>query len=232
LNCIGVSEKNIMQPEQYEAWYATQRGAWIGEEEYRLIASLLAPNPSDTLLDVGCGTGYFTRRFATGVAERNVLGADTDLNMLRFAEGHSAHNIGFVASDARRLPFRDGSFDLVVSVTALCFIREEQQALREMLRVARRRVVLGLLNRHSLLYLAKGWCGGRGTYRGARWHTPAEALRLFDGLPVRHAGLGTAIVMPGGRHWSRRLEPLLRRGLPGCGAFIAVAADVLPDLRQ
>lgn len=31
-----------MQPEQYEAWYATQRGAWIGNEEYRLIASLLA----------------------------------------------------------------------------------------------------------------------------------------------------------------------------------------------
>jgi len=32
-----------MRPEQYEAWYATQRGAWIGDEEYRLIASLLAP---------------------------------------------------------------------------------------------------------------------------------------------------------------------------------------------
>lgn len=220
-----------MQPEQYEAWYTTQRGAWIGEEEYRLLASLLAPNPSETLLDVGCGTGYFTRRFATDAAERNVFGTDIDLNMLRFAGGHSAHGIGFVASDACQLPFRDKSFDLVVSVTALCFIREEQQALREMLRVARRRVVLGLLNRHSLLYLAKGRYGGRGAYRGARWHTPTEALRLFDGLPVLHAGVGTAIVMPGGKHWSRRLEPLLRRWLPGCGAFIAVAADMPPDLR-
>lgn len=215
-----------MQPEQYEAWYATQRGAWIGEEEYRLLASLLAPKPSDTLLDVGCGTGYFTRRFTTDAAEQNVLGTDIDLNMLRFAGGHSAHNIGFVAADACRLPFRDGSFDLVVSITALCFIREEKQALREMLRVARRRVVLGLLNRHSLLYLDKGRCGGRGAYHGARWHTPTEALHLFDGLPVFHTGLGTAIVMPGGKHWSQRLEPLLRRWLPGCGAFIAVAADV------
>ena len=142
-----------MQPEQYEAWYATQRGAWIGEEEHCLIASLLAPHPSETLLDVGCGTGYFTRRFATDAAERNVFGVDIDLNMLRFAGGHSGHSIGFVAADARRLPFRDSSFDLVVSITALCFIREEQQALREMLRVARRRVVLGLLNRHSLHYI-------------------------------------------------------------------------------
>jgi ubiquinone/menaquinone biosynthesis C-methylase UbiE len=220
-----------MQPEQYDAWYATQRGAWIGEEEYRLLASLLAPNPSETLLDVGCGTGYFTRRFATDAADGNVVGADIDLNMLRFADGYSEHSIGFVASDACQLPFRDKSFDLVVSVTALCFIHEEQQALREMLRVARRRVVLGLLNRHSLLYLAKGRNGGRGAYRGARWHTPAEALRLFEGLPVLHEGLGTAIVMSGSKHWSRRLEPLLRRWLPGCGAFIAVAADVLPGLR-
>lgn len=221
-----------MQPKQYEAWYTTRRGAWIGEEEYRLIASLLAPRPSETLLDVGCGTGYFMRRFAANTADGNIVGADVDLNMLRFAAGHSARSIGFVAADACRLPFRDGSFDLVVSITALCFIREEKQALREMLRVARRRVVLGLLNRHSLLYLAKGSCGSRGGYRGAHWHTPAEALRLFDGLPVRHAGLGTAIAMSSGKRWSRRMEPLLRRWLPGCGAFIAIAADVLQDRRQ
>lgn len=221
-----------MLPEQYEAWYATQSGAWIGEGEYRLIASLLAPSPSETLLDVGCGTGYFTRRLATDGADGYVVGTDIDPDMLRFADRHSAHSIDFVEADALKLPFRDRSFDLVVSVTALCFIREEQQALREMLRVARRRVVLGLLNRHSLLYLAKGRCGGRSAYHGARWHTPAEALRLFDGLPVLHACLGTAIVMSGCKHCGRRLEPLLRRWLPGCGAFIAVAADVLPDPHQ
>ena len=218
-----------MTPEQYEAWYATQRGAWIGGEEYRLLASLLAPHPSETLLDVGCGTGYFTRQFATDAAEPKVIGADIDPDMLRFADGHSDRSIGFVAADARQLPFRDRSFDLVVSVTALCFIQDEKQALSEMLRVARRRVVLGLLNRHSLLYLAKGGRGSRGAYHGAHWHTPAEALHLFDGMPVRHTGLGTVIVMPGGKRWSRRLEPTLRRWLPGCGAFIAVAADVLQD---
>lgn len=217
-----------MQPEQYEAWYATQRGSWIGEEEYRLLASMLAPNPGETLLDVGCGTGYFTRRFATDSTDGEVFGTDIDLNMLRFADEHSAHSIDFVAADALQLPFCDSSFDLVVSVTALCFIQDEKQALREMLRVARRRVVLGLLNRHSLLYLAKGRCGGWGAYHGARWHTPAEALSLFDGLQGRHACLGTAIAMHGSKRWSRRMEPLLHRWLPGCGAFIAVAADVWP----
>ena len=126
-----------MQPERYEAWYTTRRGAWIGEEEYRLIASLLARRPGETLLDAGCGTGYFTRRFAADVADGNVVGTDIDFDMLRFAAGHS-RGIGFAAADARRLPFPDDSFDLVVSITALCFIREERLALREMLRVARR----------------------------------------------------------------------------------------------
>jgi SAM-dependent methyltransferase len=221
-----------MQPQQYDAWYKTQRGAWIGEQEYRLIASLLAPRANETLLDVGCGTGYFTRRFAATAAEGKVVGADIDVNTLRFAAGHSTHGISFVAADARHLPFRDGSFDVVVGITSLCFIREEKQALREMLRVSRRRVVLGLLNRHSLLYLAKGRRGGRGAYQGARWHTPAEALRLFDAMPARNAKLASAIMLPGGKYWSRRLEPLLRRGLPGCGAFIAVGADVVQDHRQ
>ena len=32
-----------MQPEQYEAWYTTPRGTWIGEEEYRLLDAMLAP---------------------------------------------------------------------------------------------------------------------------------------------------------------------------------------------
>jgi len=217
-----------MRPEQYDAWYGTRRGAWIGEQEYRLLRSLADLHAGETLLDVGCGTGWFTRRFAADAAGL-VVGADVDLDTLRFADRHSPPGIGYLAADAHRLPFCDGSFDLVISVAALCFVRDETQALAEMLRVARRRVVLGLLNRHSLLYLAKGRGGGRGGYRGARWHTLAETLRLFDGMPARRTGAGTAIATSGGTRWSRCLEPRLLRWLPSSGAFIAAAADVSPQ---
>lgn len=50
-----------MTPEQYDAWYDTSRGCWIGETEYQLIRRLLDPHPGESLLDVGCGTGWFTR---------------------------------------------------------------------------------------------------------------------------------------------------------------------------
>jgi SAM-dependent methyltransferase len=126
-----------MDAAQYDAWYATPRGSWIGETEYRLLCQLLTPKPGDTLLDIGCGTGYFTRRFASEGFD--VTGVDPDPRMLEFASAHRTAAESYVLADARSLPFPDGAFDLCVSVTALCFIREESRALAEMQRVARRR---------------------------------------------------------------------------------------------
>lgn len=217
-----------MQPEQYEAWYATPRGAWIGEEEYRLLQVLLAPRFGETVLDVGCGTGHFTRRFSDNAAVGWTVGADIDFAAARFAAARG--KAAYLVADGRCLPFADRSFDLVISVTALCFMRDARRALMEMLRVARRRVALGLLNRHSLLWFAKGRDGGRGTYRGAHWHTRREVERLFAGPPARNLTLRTAIMLPGGGRLARWAEPGLERAAPCCGAFLAAAADVLPEL--
>lgn len=217
-----------MQPEQYEAWYTTPRGAWIGEEEYRLLQALLAPRSGETVLDVGCGTGHFTRCFSESTTIGWAVGADIDFGMARFAAGRG--KAAYLAADGQCLPFADRSFDLVISVTALCFMRDARRALAEMLRVARRRVALGLLNRHSLLWFAKGRHGGRGAYRGAHWHTRREAKQLFAGQPARNLTLRTAIMLPdGGRlaHWA---ESHLERATPCCGAFLAAAADAAPAL--
>ncbi len=211
-----------MSPEQYDAWYDTPRGAWIGGIEYAQLHALLAPRKGETLLDVGCGTGYFTRRFAGTAA----IGADRDIAALRHAAGKGG--AAYVAADGRRLPFADRSFDLVIGVASLCFMADARRALAEMLRVARRRVALGLLNRRSLLWLDKGRGGGRGAYRGAHWHTRREVLDLFAGQPAGALTLRSAIVLPGGGACSRGLEPWLSRLLPACGAFMAVAADAVP----
>ncbi len=56
--------KNITDPAAYEAWYLTPRGHWIGDREFILLQSLLSADEGSSMLDVGCGTGHFSRRFS------------------------------------------------------------------------------------------------------------------------------------------------------------------------
>ncbi len=211
-----------MDAAAYNAWYETARGRWIGETEYRLLYQVLAPAPGDSLLDVGCGSGYFTRRLAQD--HLRVTGVDPDAGMLRFAAAHAAAGEWYLFGDACALPFPARSFDLCVCITALCFIREQSRALAEMARVTRRRLVLGLLNRHSLLYLQKGRAGGAGAYHGAHWHTHTEVRKLFEGLPVARLTLRSAIYLPGGGSVARLCEQVLPNRLPW-GSFLVVSAD-------
>lgn len=93
-----------------------------------------------------------------------MVGLDPDLAGLRFALNHSSGRAHYVAGDGGKLPFPDSSFDCTVSVTALCFAGDQASFLSEMVRVTKRRFVLGLLNRTSLLYRDKGRQGGTGAY--------------------------------------------------------------------
>jgi len=212
-----------VDPDDYDDWYKTPRGNWIAETEYRLLRKLLAPAPGERLLDVGCGTGYFTRRFAR--AGDTVTGVDADPVMLRVAQAQAGAGERYLAGDARALPIPDQAFDLSISVIALCFIHEQRQALAEILRVTRRRFAIGLLNRHSLLYLHKDRGNGRGAYLGAHWHTAADVRALFTGLPGKNMTLRTAVLLPTGGSLARLGERWLGGRIPG-GAFLVVAGDV------
>ncbi len=211
-----------MDLERYDAWYDTPRGSWIGEVEFALLRSLLRPAPAESLIDVGCGTGYFTRRFSIDAGLR-VTGVDIARDALGFAKSRSP-DIAFVAADACRLPFAQDAFDLAAAVTSLCFVADERGAVRELVRVTRDRFVVGLLNRHSLLYLRKGRRGGLGAYRGARWHTLPEIRSLFSALPVEGLQIRTAVLFPGGTRAARRAESMARARLPW-GSFTAVAGS-------
>ena len=213
-----------MTPEEYDAWYRTPRGRWIGDTEYRLLRTVLAPTPGASVLDVGSGSGYFTRRLAADGVD--VTGIDSSSGMIRYAQSQAVAGEHYMVGDARRLPFPDRYFDSCVAITSLCFIREQEQALAEMARVTRRRIVLGLLNRHSLLYWQKGRNGGRGAYRGAYWHTARAARTLLIHANLQHIVVCSAIYLPGGGAMARTMENVMSQGL--CfGGFLLVAGDVI-----
>jgi SAM-dependent methyltransferase len=205
----------------YDAWYRTPRGSWIGDSEYRLLRRQLALRPGETVLDAGCGTGYFSRRFARD--HHPVVGIDLDPAAAAWARASRMPPLPCAAADMTALPFADRSFDCVIAVTSLCFVADELKAIREILRVARRRFGLGLLNRDSLLHRTKS--RNAGGYAGARWHHGGTIAARLHELPVRELRLATAIFLPGGGPLARAAECLLPAALPW-GGFIAVTGSI------
>lgn len=213
-----------MDAETYDRWYETPPGRWIGQREVALLLEELQPRPGESLLDVGCGTGFFTRALASATGGQ-VTGVDINPEWVAYARRRTAADVSYEVADARALPYGAASFDLVVSIAALSFLEEERAAVREMIRVARRRVAIGLLNRRSLLWLRKGRNGGHGGYRGARWHTTSKAAELLAGLPVRRLRVRTIIHLPGGGRLARAMERLWPHWLH-TGALVLIVADV------
>ncbi|WP_456405044.1 class I SAM-dependent methyltransferase [Thiolapillus sp.] len=208
----------VLAPADYDAWYDTPRGKWIGDREFRLMWKMIGPSEGETLLDVGCGSGYFSRRFSN--RGLRVTGVDIDEETVAYARKRNP-NLRCFAGSALSLPFRDEAFDDVVAVTSLCFIDCPKCALAEMWRVSRKTVTLGLLNRHSPLFREKS---GRGGYAGARWDTADEVRRRWlHGLVPEPAGVDIrfAIFFPQGGRLARRVEDLLPTRLPR-GSFLAV----------
>ena len=201
----------------YDDWYETSRVRWIGRTEYCLLQSVLKAHPGTTLLDVGCGTGYFTRLFAGDGFE--TVGIDPDSGHVDFAKNRQGQRDHYLLADARCLPFRNRSFDFSVAVTSLCFVPEISPALSEMARVTRHRFALGLLNRQSLLFQRKS---GKGSYKGARWDTTDEVRTLISGL-ANDIDVKSAIFFPSGTFVARTLERIIPRDLL-YGGFLVISA--------
>ena len=123
-------------PEAYDNWFTTSIGALVKKFEGELILDLLRPRRGEIILDAGCGTGIFTLDILSSGA--SVVGLDLSLPMLVRA-GQKARSNPFrvVLGDMMNLPFPENSFDRVISVTALEFIKNGRDAVLELFRVAK-----------------------------------------------------------------------------------------------
>jgi trans-aconitate methyltransferase len=101
-------------PAGNEAWYATPRGQRADRAERALLECLLAPFvTAQSALEVGCGTGHFTRWLAGRLPR--VAGLDRAVAML--VEAQRRHpGLPLVHGDARHLPIRSRAIDLSVFV--------------------------------------------------------------------------------------------------------------------
>ena len=98
--------------------------AWAGfpgaDTEFRYAMDYLQPHYGGTLIDLSCGSGLFTRRFAGSGKFQAVIAADYSETMLKQTADLMAQDSGVDASkvlllraDAGRLPFASGTVDAI-----------------------------------------------------------------------------------------------------------------------
>ncbi len=95
------------------------------------LLELLAPQPGEQILDIGCGTGHLTAKIAASGAR--VTGVDRSPEMIRQArEAYPA--MCFEVADARQIPLVE-RFDAVFSNATLHWIKEPEKVIGEVARL-------------------------------------------------------------------------------------------------
>ena len=211
-----------MDAKAYDEWYESSFGRWVGKKELDLIIKYLAPKEDESLLDIGCGTGYFTRKISPLV--KKAVGVDIDKHRIGYARSVATHE-EFLHADVLDLEFDDKSFDLVMAITSLGFVADGKKALEQMVRIAKKRVVVAVLNRNSTLWHIEGKTGGTGGYKGAHWHTADELKELLNGFDIKNLQFDSAIFSTKNSFWAKKYEDLMpRKDLKG--AFLLASFEL------
>ena len=144
--------------------------------EKKLIADFL-PRKTEgkKLLEIGCGTGHWSRFFSQ--CGFKLTGLDISEAMINTARQKNIPNASFYTGDGHSLPFQDNSFDVTAAITTLEFLGDAEIVLQEMIRctVKEGRILLGILNGLSVVnHQRQRQSSHENPYAAARLFSPGE----------------------------------------------------------
>jgi demethylmenaquinone methyltransferase/2-methoxy-6-polyprenyl-1,4-benzoquinol methylase len=103
-------------------------------KKVKLIIKLLKIK-NESVLDVGCGTALYSNLF------KKYIGIDNSKEMLKKAKAK------VIFGNAEKLPFKNKSFDTVISITAIHNFKDSKKAISEMKRVAKKKIAISVLKK-------------------------------------------------------------------------------------
>jgi ubiquinone/menaquinone biosynthesis C-methylase UbiE len=161
----------------YEGWFETPMGRMVDREEIALLRSMLPEGDGKTFLDIGCGSGHFSRVLASH--GYTVFGSDISAAMLKEARRRSGGR--YFLCDAHRLPHVDRSIDTAGTFTVLEFVEDPRRVVAEMIRVARENVLIAFLNKWGGMNMKRvtmNLLGKKDVFSGARFFGVGSMKRL------------------------------------------------------
>jgi 2-polyprenyl-3-methyl-5-hydroxy-6-metoxy-1,4-benzoquinol methylase len=144
----------------------------------------------ESVLDVGCGEGVLTARWADRIQGGRIVGIDLpDPKLEAYWRTSGRSNLEFTTGRAEELPFERDEFELVAAIETLEHVSDPQRAVAELARVARR-YVLASVPREPLWRLLNV---ARGAYVRQLGNTPGHLNHWSRGgfarLLARHGEL-------------------------------------------
>ncbi|MBL4583039.1 MAG: malonyl-ACP O-methyltransferase BioC [Pseudomonadales bacterium] len=118
---------------------------------------------ANTILDAGCGTGYFTRQLTRHYNPAQMYAVDLAEGMLKFAANKTAKSdksrTYWAQTDVENIPFADNSFDLVYSSLVVQWCADLEAFFAEAKRVLKPGGILAFstLGPRTLYELKQAW---------------------------------------------------------------------------
>jgi len=138
-----MSESNTQSlREEFNRWAEAGRGEGMEQDHLPITLPVLekmhlAPNAN--VLDVGCGSGWLSRRLAKMVPEGRVVGMDVSDEMIRIARRNSNDhdNLLFVTGEVAEIPWHSHFFSHAISVESSYYWPNPAAGVKELFRVLR-----------------------------------------------------------------------------------------------
>ncbi|OIB55515.1 class I SAM-dependent methyltransferase [Natrialba sp. SSL1] len=127
--------------EEFDDWATSGRDRGMEERHWHTAKHALARMPveaGDTVLDLGCGSGYAGRALRDTKDARRIYGLDGSPEMAHNAAGYTQDpQVSYVVGDFGSLPFGDDTIDHVWSMEAFYYAADPHETLAEIARVLR-----------------------------------------------------------------------------------------------
>jgi malonyl-CoA O-methyltransferase len=124
----------------------------------RQLLETLPDISADVVLDLGCGTGFFTPQLQKQYPESTVVGLDLAEGMVAYAASHKSSR-HWLCADAELLPLADNSIDVIFSSLAIQWCEDTEGLFSEIFRVLKPAgyFVFSTLGPNTLHELKKAW---------------------------------------------------------------------------
>jgi ubiquinone/menaquinone biosynthesis C-methylase UbiE len=150
------------------------------------LLRVLSLQKGEQVLDVACGQGFFSRKFAEAGAE--VTGIDISSELIEAAQKRSSH-ISYYATPAHKLSFAEnGSFDTAVIVLAIQNIENVHEVFAEIKRVLVPGGRLVLVLNHPVFRIPKRSSWGYDEKAGAQYRRVDSYLSQSTTPIIMHPG--------------------------------------------